>query len=242
MQLHVQACALPKAGNRPEEYEDAWATDLAMGRLAVADGASDSFESRIWAHALAEAFVRAPPPTDGVLAWLAEPAQVWREHIHWDQLTWYAAEKARRGAFATLLGLTIDAGADAAVTWHALALGDACLLHVCGAALLTAFPLTASADFGNAPPLLATRPEYSRRSLEELQTARGTLATGDLLLLATDAMAAWLLHEIEADRHPWAALVGLDEAGFAALVDRLRAEGALRNDDVTLLIVGVEEA
>jgi hypothetical protein len=289
--LHLQAFCLPKAGNRREEYEDAWACDAETGRLAVADGASDAFESRLWAAALVQAFVREPPPSDieAMLGWLAAPAQVWRAGIRWDQLPWYAAEKARRGAFATLLGLTFTwpsaDSADASVHshrsipstgsgqalsgtprslrgeaegcdltlddcsatpeqmpvcgWQAVAVGDACLFQVRDDALLSSFPVTEAAAFGTTPPLLSTRADYSRRSLEHLSMAAGECRPDDLFLLATDALAAWFLREIEVGGCPWRSLEELSLLRFGRLVRRLRHEHSLRNDDVTLLLARV---
>ena len=68
----------------------------------------------------------------------------------------------------------------------------------------------------------------------------GDLATNDRLLLMTDALAHWFLVEAEMGRRPWAALARLTTPEqFAAFIDCLRAGGALRNDDVTLVNVEV---
>src|SRR5216683_2490624 len=105
MQINVQAFCLPKAGNSPDEYEDAFQYNESARSLAIADGASDAFESRLWAQALVRAFVRQPPMLDanGILEWLKAPIKVWKEGIDWEKLPWYSAEKARRGAFSTFL-------------------------------------------------------------------------------------------------------------------------------------------
>jgi hypothetical protein len=52
----------------------------------------------------------------------------------------------------------------------------------------------------------------------------------------TDALAQWFLVEAEMGRKPWAALAKVSTPEqFQAYVDCLRAGGALRNDDVTLV-------
>jgi hypothetical protein len=58
----------------------------------------------------------------------------------------------------------------------------------------------------------------------------------------TDALAQWFLTEHEGGRHPWEALEEAQAAsnpatGFATWVGELRARGALRNDDTTLLSI-----
>jgi predicted RNase H-like nuclease len=75
---------------------------------------------------------------------------------------------------------------------------------------------------------------------EQVAVVEGDLAANDRLLLMTDALAQWFLVETELGRRPWAALAKLGTPEqFAAFVDFLRAGGALRNDDVTLVSVEV---
>ena len=241
--LRVQTFSLPKQGYQPEEYEDAWAHTAT--RLALADGASDAFESRLWAQALVQAFIHQPPESHraALLDWLATPIQVWKEGIHWQLLPWYAEEKARRGAFATLLGVTFAWSAtdgaretDATAPWLAMAVGDVCLFQIRAQEVIVHFPVQCAADFGTTPPLLSSRLDYNRRSLEALRTCTGECWPGDLFVLATDALAAWFLHQVEAGERPWQCLIDLTEDTFAALVASLRQEGVMRNDDVTLVL------
>ena len=247
--LRLQTFALPKQGHQPEEYEDAWACNTPATRLALADGASDAFESRLWAQALVQAFIHEPPAPhrDTLLDWLVAPMQVWKAGIHWNQLPWYAEEKSRRGAFATLLGISfawpVADGAEEAVAaaqWQAIAVGDVCLFQMRSEAVMVHFPVEQAADFGTTPPLLSTRLEYNRRSLETLRTHEGECQQGDLFVLATDALAAWFLRQVEAGERPWQCLMELTEDTFAALVAHLRQEGSMRNDDVTLVVGWVE--
>jgi hypothetical protein len=241
--LCVQTFSLPKQGYQPEEYEDAWAHTAT--RLALADGASDAFESRLWARALVQAFVQQPPEPHraALLDWLATPIQVWKEGIHWQQLPWYAEEKARRGAFATLLGVTFawsttdsTGETEGVALWAALAVGDVCLFQIRAEEVIVHFPVQYAADFGTTPPLLSSRLDYNRRSLEALCTCTGECWPGDLFVLASDALAAWFLRQVEAGARPWQCLRDLTADTFAALVTSLRHEGVMRNDDVTLVL------
>lgn len=250
LRLQIQTFTLPKQGYQPDEYEDAWAHDATATRLALADGASDSFESRLWAQALVQSFIDAPPAPqpEALLTWLEVPLHVWRQGIRWEHLPWYAEEKARRGAFATLLGLTFAwpestaAEADIAeVAWQALALGDACLFQVRHETVIVRFPVTQAADFGTTPALLSTRHDYTERSLAALATCTGTCLDGDLFILATDALAAWFLAQVEAGAQPWASLLTLTDETFADGIAALRQDGAMRNDDVTLVLGRVQQ-
>jgi hypothetical protein len=176
------------------------------------------------------------------LRWLEPPIQSWHNQVHWDQLPWYGLEKARRGAFSTLLGVTftLPEGEIHMARWQAIALGDTCLYQIRGEKVVVHWPIAQAADFGTAPALLSTRPEYNRRSLEELETREGVCRPGDLFVLATDALAAWFLERVESDERPWQRLTRLSEGRYARLVEHLRRGKAMRNDDVTLLLVWIE--
>lgn len=234
---------LPKAGNAPAECEDAHAADAGLRRLAVADGASDSYDSGRWARLLATAFVDVAPPAhaEGLGRWVAELAGCWRAALDFEHLPWNQQAKAQHGAHCTFLGVELDLAehADAAPGapcggWRAIAVGDACLFQVRQGRLLRAFPLERADQFGLTPALLATSPAYRGPGLEQLAQAAGELRVGDALVLATDALARWLLAADGAGERPWERLPD-DDSAFAALIDVERRAGRLRNDDVTLL-------
>lgn len=237
MLLDIREFWFPKAGNCPEEYEDAFACDSRAGRFAIADGATESSFAGLWARDMVEAYVTTPPPGSawGLRRWL-EPLQGrWHAAIDWGQLPWYAEVKAQAGAFASLLGVELDP----AGRWHALAVGDSCLFHVRGQDLVRAFPLERAEEFGNSPLLLSSNPASNHpRVWREVRTLAGDGRPGDLFLLATDALAHWLLSRSEAGERPWEMLRETEGQGeFEGLVMRLRQTGQIHNDDTTLLLV-----
>jgi hypothetical protein len=250
MDLRVRAFQLPKAGNSPEEYEDAFEFDTMRMVIAVADGASDSFESRIWAQALVQTFVRRPPAANlnGILEWLSDPIKLWKQAIEWEKLPWYAEEKARRGSFSTLLGLTLKANSDTheegveeTYHWRAIAIGDACFFQIRKNKLHVSFPLDRAADFGTTPALVSTRLDYTQQSLEELRVLEGDCTSEDTLIVSTDSFAAWVLARAEKGEEPWVRFPQLSSSEFGELVNLARREEQMRNDDVTLLVIGFSE-
>jgi hypothetical protein len=236
--LRWRVLRLPKGDHTPEEYEDAWAADPAAGRFAVADGASESTFAGLWARLLVEGFVAARRRR-GAARWLDGARRRWAEQVMGLELPWYGEMKRAEGAFATLLGLAVQAPApDRPGRWRAVAVGDSCLVHVRQGQPLRAFPLGSSADFGNEPRLIGswTGP------MPTAEYASGSLAPGDRLFLMTDALAQWFLYEHEGGRRPWEAVEPMldtrwPEEAFAAWVGGLRASGGLRDDDVTLLAI-----
>jgi hypothetical protein len=121
-------------------------------------------------------------------------------------------------------------------------MGDTCLLHTRGPALLRAFPLDRSRQFDNCPALVGSRmsPEEVRQRQSLWLDGRGQ--PGDRLWIMTDALAKWCLAEHEAQRNPWGELellLTLPEGSdrFASWIEGLRDARGLHNDDVTLLAV-----
>jgi serine/threonine protein phosphatase PrpC len=225
----------PKAGNAAQEYEDAYAVEAAALRFAVADGASETSFAKQWAEMLVDRFVHEPPAPAGLREWVAPMQAAWAGTNQPKATAWYAEEKARDGAFSSLLGLAIDHG-----RWHAMAIGDSCLFVVRSGKILRAFPLDKAEQFSNRPVLLSSVSRANQRVWDEVRLDEGELQTRDQLLLMTDALAQWFLVEAEMGRRPWAALAkATTQEAFSALVDVLRSGGALRNDDTTLVRIEV---
>lgn len=243
--LKVTAQTFPKDGIETRQFEDAFA--FSDHSAAVADGASDAFEAGAWARLLVASYVHAAPTADGFAAWLRAPARAWDAALDWDALPWYAEQKARDvGGLATFLGLRLGDAADGEARFEALAVGDACLFHLRGDAMERRFPVGATEGFGTTPALLSTLQDHNRRLLDAgaLQRYAGACRPGDRFLLATDALAEWLyavadLDDPELGFPDWPGVVDVLRHDFVRLIRTLRGADALRNDDVTLLIVDV---
>lgn len=238
----IKAFCCPKSGNSAEEYEDAWAhrqTDTPAGiRVAVADGATETSFAKLWAVLLAESYVRSELAGAEFFARLQPARRLWRLRLAGRPLPWFASEKAEQGAFAAFLGVHIDAHNN---RWTALAVGDCCLMQVDDVGkkmrVLKAFPLEQSSQFTMSPYLIGSKLN-GKPADERIQVSKGSLRDGDMLLLASDALAAWLLKQHENGRPLWKWLyrkLGTPES-FAAMVAYGRKNG-LRNDDFTLVRV-----
>jgi hypothetical protein len=235
--MHTSATAwwAPKSGNAASEYEDAYAVKPEALRFAVADGASETSFARQWAELLVEGFVQDAPSAAGLHDFVTPLQSVWAEGQKGKATAWYSERKAADGAFSSLLGVTIEGD-----HWRALAIGDSCLFVVRSGKVLRAFPLERAEQFSNRPSLLSSVARANAGVWGEVAVVEGDLVTNDRLLLMTDALAQWFLVEAEMGRRPWAALAKVTTPEqFAAFIEVLRAGGALRNDDVTLVTVEV---
>src|SRR5262245_23249421 len=109
MPLHASraewvSATVAKVGHRPEENEDAAAASPDELRFAVADGATEGWESGPWAARLANAYVRRPPGPADFDRWLAKVRRDWKPAAEAGPMAWYAAEKRDQGSFAALVG------------------------------------------------------------------------------------------------------------------------------------------
>jgi len=229
----VAAFQLPKAGHRSEECEDAFALDPERGRFALSDGASESFAAGDWARRLSAGFVAEAGPWS---RWLQQARADWAAQFHLRELSWYAETKLQEGAWATLLGVTFG-GDEESGTWTAMAVGDSCLFHVREDGLLRAFPMRRAGDFNNQPALIGSI--RASRRVHRLRL-KGTYQRGDRFFLMTDALAAWFLQQYENKERPWTRLASLaSPSDFEEFIAALRTGNAIRNDDVTLLCIGI---
>lgn len=216
--MDVSVFRIPKAGATRSEYEDAVAWSTRQRRFAVADGASASAFARLWAELLVRAYAAGKLRAEQLQADL-EPLQAqWAHDVEARDLPWYAIEQVRRGAFAALVGLTIQTDH----TWSAAAVGDSCLFHLRDGQLLTAFPITSVEEFGNRPFLIGSRAPSNRDVC--VHSITGTWQPGDTFCMMSDALAALFLQEKR-----------LEMPGFRAWITRMRTERLMRNDDVSLL-------
>lgn len=264
MEPALKAFWLPKKGNSTEEYEDASAHSARL--IAIADGATESAFADRWAQGLVKRFVESPPsgnsPSSLLLEkWLSPLQKEWHKSIAWDKLPWYAEEKARSGAFAAFLGVRLmgeepsQASAPqkfslwnfffpkkqstklVSLKWQAVAIGDSNLFLIRSDALVKSFPIERSEQFDSRPLLLSSNPSKNRPVWQRVQMTEGDCGNGDVMLLMTDALAAWFLKRHEAGEKPWKALGELrSDQDFSEFIEQQRTNTSMRNDDVTLVI------
>jgi len=259
MHVTTQTFWLPKAGNADSEYEDAfWPASSADTlplhgfRCALADGATETSFSGAWAKLLTRRWYDESGDPARFLACLPELRGQWGTQIETVPMAWYAEEKARAGAFSSLLGLTLldnDPASGWPAHWEAVAVGDSCLFQMrAGVTDFVAFPLRHSVDFNNSPYLLSTVSQSVEEVTEHLSTLGGRCIPGDVFYLMTDALACWFLRLTEGDDPADVFIADIHtQSRFADFVQEWRntldAEGRpyLRNDDVTLYRLEIHE-
>jgi hypothetical protein len=245
----------PKKGSTALEWEDGAGFDPGDARSGrnprcmVADGATGAYDSIRWVGQLVESFLglepEGRPGLDGpaMEAWFRHMQQQWLDRAPATFANMFEERKFQQeGSFATLLGCELSLDSDQ-TTWRAVALGDAVLFHIREGRLVEEFPPMAPGDFGIDPDGVFTQPALLARMRAGLRFGAGQLASGDQLLLCTDALAAWAVQAGTTGSQPWTTLSAIDHPlALGALVEEQLATRRLKNDDVTLLRVAVSES
>ena len=231
---------VPKDSSFPDAIEDAFIIDD-RGIIAVSDGASESFDSKTWAHLLTTQFVRLPALSP---KWLADAISDYFDRFDLSQMSWSKQSAFERGSFASLLGIERNVEDN---TVEVLAVGDSIAVLLDGDAFIASFPYKRAEEFQQRPELFCTNatfngflssPDFFSRHSETWFLKK---RTSPVILCMTDALGEWALRN-EQEGHPvWQDMTGIENVSeLEALVLRERQTRNMRIDDVTLVILSCE--
>ena len=280
MDVDLRCFWTAKAGNAAEEYEDAFCVSTASDRrrcrpnvcttiappsdagaslrLAIADGASESSFSAVWAKLLVKKFCQSldghsliesaaseskQASTVATLHGFDRASAIWNRCYGARSMPWYAEQKRDMGAYAAFLGLelSLPGNLPEGGRWVATAIGDACMFQFRQGSLIAAFPIDDADAFTQTPWLFSSRQPAATQA-EYLRQLQGEWRAGDEFLLLTDAAACWLLEGLQLrDADPLGFIRSLrtqhdfEEWVAGQRSDIVNDRPRLRNDDVTLL-------
>lgn len=252
MPNQIIAFSLPKIGEEPKNNQDRFETS-SDGRLAaLADGAGSSLYPSKWAEILVQFFCQdLNNPIASIRRshqeWLKPAQEQWRQY-YLAKLTnpnrkwWEVGSQIKDRGSATFIGLSLPTDADLeAQTWQAVAIGDSCLFKLeKNSENLFAFPLNNSGDFKTTTRCFESLPEYSSFSPQFIE---GSCNCGDTFLLASDALARWLLTDYENQSQEWQKIFELEKIeDFQQTIEQLRQKNLIKNDDTTAVLIKVLDA
>jgi hypothetical protein len=222
--------------------EDRWAFSGLHGTLALCDGASESYDSSVWAQILSDKFVLDPTVTP---EWLSDAVAEYVSRHDLDAMSWSKQASYKRGTFSTLLGVRHDAASGAV---EVLAVGDSLAVFADGCAIVSSWPYSEPERFREHPTLLATLAEHNRFVSEvasfATRVARFDLGTSEKprLVCVTDALGEWLLRQSQYGRDGLAPLLAISsQEELEELIVRERQAGRIKIDDSTLIVASFDE-
>jgi hypothetical protein len=230
--------SVPKLSGDADRNEDAFKWSSERSALALSDGATESFDSRLWARLLVRLFARKPVLS---MAGVDMAIAAFTRCHDPQSMSWSRQAAFDRGSFATLLGVSVSPELDQA---HVLAIGDTIALLLDGPRLVTSFPYTDPEEFRRRPTLLSTRRKLNSFLDQPDHTSASTtiwrldrLARPRIVCM-TDAIAEWFLRLAQADPCAGGILLDItDIAHLEALVEHEREAGRMQVDDSTMLIL-----
>jgi serine/threonine protein phosphatase PrpC len=231
--------------------EDALRYKVQHGLFCVADGAGTTLFSNIWADILVERFVQDPLMSNDPFEmewWIRQAQKYYREQApKSDKLNWNARQKAlEQGAYSTLATLRFTHCDTQAATAELLVVGDSCVI-IGHQEQVIAFPLQHTEDFDRAPYCVPALLKNLNRYTLYAKTREVTLIPGDIVILATDAVARWIISGGGTGKEEMAYQALLEvakktEDDWPNFIDNCRAKQLIVDDDSTAIIIHLQEA
>jgi len=206
-------------------------------RAAVFDGASESFAARKWSRYLADEWGK-PPTRDW--SWVERAQMRYAKNISTLKLSWAQEAAVQRGSYSTIAYIEFEED------WLFFsAVGDSNIFLISNNEVRYSYPYIRESQFTSAPNALSSNPLDLRKNRENLLSGLDRIRYKSFetshVLLATDAISAWILTEDTEVRS--ARLKSLLQCShldeFKSLVERERATHAMKIDDSTVVILEV---
>lgn len=250
IELKVKPFKTQKRGETRADCQDHCDHNEETGRYAVADGATLSFFPKEWAELLVNRFcyprnVNLSLKDENWEDWLEPIQQEWLESVSntvQDSKSYILVDRLSQleSALSTFIGIEFNRDEG---KWKALIIGDSCLFHHSGYEF-ESYLFKNLDDFPYRPNSFASflkdNPIGGPPKFFE-----GKASIGDVFILATDALAKWIIQHHEDDNID-SILDRLKQIEnheqFEQFVEQARNEEVrLVNDDVTLMLISVED-
>ena len=248
MNLTIHHFITHKKAESLDDCQDALEVNKEHSRYAVADGATRSFFPKCWAELLVKHFCGRSDlflSGENWKEWLVPIQEEWYKQVEErvkerNQFYLTNSFNTREPAVSTFIGLEVD---KTKLEWQAVIIGDSCLFHKSNVGF-ESYPIKKSEDFTSRPKVFAS---FAERNHYDPEFIDGEVKPGDIFILATDALAKWIVQHKEADQVEEALkqLKGIKtDEQFYSFVDLARDNENIRlvNDDVTLMLISVEES
>ena len=217
---------------------DYFAVNRESRKIAVSDGISQSFSPSEWSRILVKSFIEEKWTPGQDLKplqsqWLTEVRKNLEKLQEQGSVTYMMENMLdeRESAGATFCGLSFDNGCK----WTCNVLGDSALIKLAG----NSIEILSSQEgpFNNRPDYFDS---YASQSIGEIKAFHGELQNGDVLFVVPDPFSELFQKSLEnkTEKQIVEKLLAVEnQEDFCRIVESLRTNYEMHNDDSTLLIV-----
>jgi hypothetical protein len=252
VRYQINTFAIAKRGRPVTKTQDAW---WPMGKrvietnqlsVCLADGVTHSHRPELFNRPLCRAVCKQQYLGDLRERQVQRVCRAYRRLSRTPAATWLDTHAQQAGAATTLLHLSLMDGTYKLPSdyWCATAVGDTCLFfHDQRKDQVNVLPFTSSAQFDNHPEQIRCDFDRVPACQDAWRSHAGTHFWGDQFLLATDAIAKFLIQQTERGRQlvpTICRMIANDQ--FDRLDTWVRGKvhhGEIDDDDITLMLVRV---
>lgn len=239
--------------------EDSFNIDYENLTFCISDGATSSPDAKNWSIKITSNTSSCLSDKEKFISKFEEIKKEWVNYWNEEKSKilnssndWWTETTLEKANGATYCSITFEKAEKEVddckkIKWKALAIGDSCLFHFREGKLLRSFPIDDASFFTDRPKLIKSN--SIRESLESesegLMTYEDEAQRGDTFLLATDAVAEWILKFLVKEESRYEQLkrdillASNDNSGFKNIILEERNLQTLKDDDSTLIVIGV---
>ena len=238
--------SLQKRSESEETNQDAIAISPDERVFAIADGVSQSPFSQIWSKKVVNKFIKKPLDISDlneqkIKDWLADIRKEWRTEIDQGKASELILDLAKKeGGATTFLGMIIQKKKKKRQKLQLFGIGDTNMFlvkknEITGKLDVVGWPVTSVESFTDRTNALFSLDNTSQGipELKEFNVKRG-----DIVILATDALAKWILEYYNLGQRPWSKILK-NKNDIANFIDKLRYTNKIDDDDTTCIIIRI---
>jgi len=243
--LSIKIFTTPKPLEKKEENQDACKKDSKDKKFAISDGASSIPRSGLWSRILTKNFVKDKNVMEEQLTktwykkWLSKSRQEWEKKAEikkLDPILQHKIEKSQ-GSASTFLGC-IYSKVETKNKLRVIYIGDSCLFLIQKNKIRRSIPLEKSDEFTSNPKVIRSLTDVGDKHIAQDEIE---FEVGDIIILATDELAEWILSRKEKGENPWLKLENLTQKKFEDLIEEIRKNNEVDEDDMTVIICRISE-
>ena len=246
--MNVEAkFSLQKRSEKEKINQDAFAISSDERIFAIADGISSAGFSEFWSPLVVKKFIEKPFVSDldeqKLKDWLEDIRKKWsseidqhQSHEQTDQANELIMEMTREGGGSTtFLGMIIQKKKKKYQKLQLFGIGDTNMFLIRNNRIKEKFPITLVESFTDHTIGLCSIDNASQKipELKEFNAKRG-----DIVILATDALAKWIFKSANLGQRPWNKILK-NKNDIANFIDKLRYTNKIDDDDTTCIIIRI---